>query len=100
MERPSSTFRKEEFVPEKQTVNDTFYKQVIKRLIARVHRVRPEFQESGTWYAPTHSLGVVSQFLVKEGIPLLSHPPYYPALALTDFLFPRLKNNKRGDLKL
>jgi hypothetical protein len=30
-----------EFVPEKQTVNGKFYKKVIKRLIARVHRVRP-----------------------------------------------------------
>jgi hypothetical protein len=31
------------FVPEKQTVNSKFYKEVIKRLIAQVHRVRPEF---------------------------------------------------------
>jgi hypothetical protein len=31
--RPS-TFRTEEFVPEKQTVNGKFYKEVIKRLIA------------------------------------------------------------------
>jgi hypothetical protein len=38
-----------EFVSEKQTVNGKFYKQVIKRLIARVHRVSPEFQESGPW---------------------------------------------------
>lgn len=37
-----------EFVPEKQTVNGKFYKEVIKRLIARVHRIRLEFQESGS----------------------------------------------------
>jgi histone-lysine N-methyltransferase SETMAR len=89
-------------VSEKQTVND-FYKQVIKRLIARVHHVRLEFQESGSWYlltddAPTHSSVVVSQFLVKEGIPLLSHPPYSPDLALSDFLFPRLKNAIKGEI--
>jgi hypothetical protein len=39
-----------EFVPEKQTVNGKFHKEVIKKLVARVHRVRPEFQESGSWY--------------------------------------------------
>jgi hypothetical protein len=39
-------------VPEKQTVNGKFYKEMIKRLIAGVHRVRPEFQESRSWYLP------------------------------------------------
>jgi hypothetical protein len=37
-----------EFVPEKQTVNSKFYKDVTKRFIARVHRVRREFQENGS----------------------------------------------------
>jgi hypothetical protein len=59
-----------EFVPEKQIVNGTFYKVVIKRLIAQVHRVRPEFLEGGSWYflhnnAPAHSSRVVSEFLAK-----------------------------------
>jgi hypothetical protein len=72
-----------EFVPEKQIVNGKFYKEVIKILIARVHSVRPEFQESGSWVllhdnAPAHFSGVVSEFLAKRGIPVLSHPPYYP----------------------
>jgi hypothetical protein len=67
-----------EFVPEKQTVNGKFYKAVavIKRLIARVHLVRLEFQESGSWYllhnnAQVHSSGVVSEFLAKQGIPVI-----------------------------
>jgi hypothetical protein len=38
----------DEFVLEKQTVNGKFHKEMIKRLVARVHRVRPEFQESGS----------------------------------------------------
>jgi hypothetical protein len=59
-----------EFVPGKQTLNSKFYKKVIKRLIARIHCIRLEFQESGAWYllhnnAPVHSLGVVSEFLAK-----------------------------------
>jgi disulfide oxidoreductase YuzD len=41
------------FVLEKQTVNGKFYKAVIKILIIRVHRVRPEFQESG-FRCPLH----------------------------------------------
>jgi hypothetical protein len=58
------------FVLEKQTVNGKCYKEVIKRLVARVHRVRPEFQESGSWHllhdnAPAHSSGFVSEFLAK-----------------------------------
>jgi hypothetical protein len=80
------------FVPEKQTVNGKFYKEVIKRLLAQVHYVRPEFQESGSWYllhnnAPAHSLVIVSKFLAKQGIPVLSHPPYSPNLVPADFFF-------------
>jgi histone-lysine N-methyltransferase SETMAR len=86
----------QESVPEKQTVNGTFHKEVTKRLIARVHLVRPEFQESGPWYlkhdnAPTYSSGFVSEFLAKRGISVLSHPPYSPDLSPADlFLFPKL----------
>jgi hypothetical protein len=79
-----------EFMLEKETVNFKFYKEVIKTLIAGVHCVRPEFQESGSWYllhgnAPVHSLGVISKFLVKRGIVMLSHPPYSPEHWLTFF---------------
>jgi hypothetical protein len=60
----------QEFVSGKQTVHGKFHKEAIKRLIVRVHCVRPEFQESGSWYllhdnAQAHSSGVVSEFLTK-----------------------------------
>jgi hypothetical protein len=32
------------FVPEKQTTNGKFYKEMIKRLFAGIHCIRPEFQ--------------------------------------------------------
>jgi hypothetical protein len=32
-----------EFVPEKQTVNDQFYEEIIKRLVTRVHCFGSEF---------------------------------------------------------
>jgi hypothetical protein len=76
----------------KQTVNGKFYKEVIKRLVARVHRVKPEFQESWSWYllyctAPAHSSGAVSEFLAKRGIPVLSHPSHSPDLSPADFFY-------------
>jgi hypothetical protein len=89
-------------VSEKQTVSGKFYKEVIKRLIAQVHCVRPEFQEGGSWYlllnnARVHSSGVVSEFLAKQGIPVLSHLPYSPDLVLAGyFLFHKLKIAMKG----
>jgi hypothetical protein len=53
--------------------------------------------ESGSWYllhdnAPGNSSGVVSEFLKKQGIPKLSHSPYFPDLAPADYYFsPKLK---------
>jgi hypothetical protein len=74
----------------KTTVNVKFYNEMIKRSIARVHGVRPEFQESGSWYllhdnAPAHSSGVIWKFLAKRGIPVLSRPLYSPDLAPANF---------------
>jgi transposase len=89
--RPS-TSRTEEFVLEKQTVNCKFCEEVIKRLIVRIHGIRPEFQESESWYllhdnASMHSSGVVSEFLAKWGVPMLSDPPYSPDLVLAHFFY-------------
>jgi hypothetical protein len=39
-----------EFVPERQTVNAKFYKEMIKRFVAVFYRYRPKFQERGSWY--------------------------------------------------
>jgi hypothetical protein len=37
-------------VPEKHTVNGKYHEEMIKGLVAQVHRIRPEFQENGPWY--------------------------------------------------
>jgi hypothetical protein len=81
-----------EFVPEKEIVNGKFYEEVIKRLIAGVHRVMTEFQENGSWYllhgnGPALSSVVVSEFLEKRRIPVLSRPPFSPDLAPVDFFY-------------
>jgi hypothetical protein len=42
--------------------------------------------------APSHTAMAVQQFLAKNNIPIVPHPPYSPDLALSDFwLFPTLK---------
>ena len=43
--------------------------------------------------APAHTALSIREFLAKENIPVLSHPPYSPDLALCDFcLFAKLKS--------
>jgi hypothetical protein len=64
------------FMPGKRTVNGKFYNEMIKKLIARVHCIRPEFEENGSWYLLHDS----AEFLAKQGIPMLSYPPYSPDL--------------------
>nr|CAH7720056.1 unnamed protein product [Callosobruchus chinensis] len=91
-----------EYVPAGQTVNGKFYIEVLKRLKARVFRARPELAERG-WVlhhdnAPAHSSFAVRDFLTKNGIPTLPHPPYSPDLAPSDFhLFPQLKSYLKGN---
>jgi hypothetical protein len=81
-----------EFVQKKQTENSKFYKDIIERSIDRGYCIRPECQESGSCYllhdnAPEHSSDVVSEFLAKRGILVLSQPPYSPDLALADSFY-------------
>jgi hypothetical protein len=76
---------------------------VFKRLVARVHCVRPEFRESGSCYlqhdnAPAHSSGFITQFLAKRWIPVLSHLYYSPNLGPADLIvFHKLKNSDERD---
>jgi len=87
------------FVPAGQTVNSAFYEEVLKRLLRRIHRLRPQLRRTGQWMllhnAPAHCPIRVCQFLAQRGVPLLDHPPYYPDLAHSD-LFPRLKSIVKG----
>jgi len=48
-----------EFVPSGQTVTGNYYLEVLKRLMARIHRIRPEYQDPESWSllhdnAPSH----------------------------------------------
>jgi len=91
-----------EFVPNGQTVNQAFYLQVLKRLCDAVRRKHPELCQSGEWWlnhnnAPAHKALSVKQFLTKNSMTQLLHPPYSPDLAPCDFfLFPRMKKGLKG----
>jgi len=91
-----------EFVPAGQTVNSAFYEEVLKRLLQRIHLVRPELHRTGQWMllhdnAPAHCAIRVHQFFVQRGVPVLDHPPYSPDLAPVEyFLLPGLKSIMKG----
>uniref|UniRef100_A0A672HZ50 Tc1-like transposase DDE domain-containing protein n=1 Tax=Salarias fasciatus TaxID=181472 RepID=A0A672HZ50_SALFA len=91
-----------EFVLPGQTVNQDFYLQVLRRLREAVRLKRPALWDTGVWWlhhdnAPAHRALRVKQFLVKNGMALLPHPPYSSDLAPCDFcLFPRMKKELKG----
>ena len=91
-----------EFVPPGKMVNTEYYLGVMKRLLARIRRVRPEYRESGRWRllhdnAPSHRLTLVTDFFIKNHILTLNHSPYSPDLAPCDFyLFGKLHLAMKG----
>ncbi|UYV73796.1 hypothetical protein LAZ67_11000937 [Cordylochernes scorpioides] len=91
-----------EFVPAGQTIAGEYYLNVLKRLIARIRRIRPEYRDENSWCllhdnAPSHSSIIVRRFLAKNNVCVLNHPPYSPDLAPCDFyLFPKIKLKLKG----
>ncbi|KAJ8888851.1 hypothetical protein PR048_008345 [Dryococelus australis] len=89
-----------EFVPAGQTVNASFYEQLLKLLLKRNRRVRPELHGTGKWMllrdnAPAHC-AIRVQFLAQRSLPILSQPPYFPDRAPACRLpFPRPKSLER-----
>jgi hypothetical protein len=82
--------------------NSSTYVEVLSRLIQRIRRVRPQFQERGSWFllydnARPHTATSIKSFWAKQGIPELNHPQYYPDLSPPDFfLFPKTKSTLKG----
>lgn len=92
-----------EFVPTGQTVTAVFYLGVMKRLLARIRRIRPEYAANGSWRllhdnAPAHRSTLVTDFLTKNHIFTINHSPYSPDLAPCDFyLFGKLQTAMKGN---
>jgi histone-lysine N-methyltransferase SETMAR len=83
-----------EFVPEGTIVNQTFYVELLKRLIDAVRPKRGEFwrDRSLTLHrgnVPAYSSLLMSQLLAGKGISAMDHPPHSPDLAPADFWRPQ-----------
>ncbi|KAL4113850.1 hypothetical protein QTP88_017411 [Uroleucon formosanum] len=69
-----------EFVPQDQTLNQTFYKEVLEKILKK-----------------GHSSISINQFLATKNIPVAPQAPYSPDLSPCDFfLFPRIKIHLKG----
>ncbi|KAG5318562.1 MOS1T transposase, partial [Pseudoatta argentina] len=85
-----------------QKVNAPYYLGVLRRLLHRIHRIRPEYREEGSWRllhdnAPSHRSTLITDFLSKNRILLVNHSPYSPDLAPCDFyLFGKLHLPMKG----
>jgi histone-lysine N-methyltransferase SETMAR len=91
-----------EFVIKGNTLNETFYVEMLKRLIDAMRSKRGELWRDHSLNlhhnnAPAHSSLKVLQILVGKGISAMDHLPYSFDSAPTDFwLFPELRSVLKG----
>jgi len=84
-----------EFVPPGQTVNQTFYREVLERLRKKVAHVRPGTEH--TWMlqhdnAPCHTAVSIDEFLAEKNIPVVPQPPIcWISVPVTSFYSPSSK---------
>lgn len=92
----------QEFVPQNQTVNQAYYKEVLIRLREKIRGKRAQMFRTTGWYlqqdnAPKHNALSIREFLASKKITVLPHPSYSPDLAPCDFLlFPKVKMFLKG----
>ena len=88
-------------VPMGETVNAAFFLESLQRFMKTFKAKRPEIAAE-EWFmhwenAPVHTAKSVRDFLNKNNIQLLDHPPNSPDLAPADlFLFSKLKRELAG----
>jgi len=91
-----------EFVPPGMMVNADFYCDVLRRLCENVRCKRPQKWQNQNLIihhdnALAHRSFKFSQFLAKNNMTVIPHPPYSSDLAPCDFfLFPKLKLWMKG----
>jgi hypothetical protein len=82
-------------------VNKEMYIDMLRRLWDAVRRKRPEKRRTSSWFllhdnAPAHR-AVGEDFLAKNNVTTLEHPPYSPNMTAADFyLLPRLISSLKG----
>ncbi|GFS54913.1 HTH_48 domain-containing protein [Trichonephila clavipes] len=91
-----------EFLPTGQTITGQYYLAVLKRLMARIRRIRSEYRNENSCCllpdnAPNHTFLVVPRFLTKHKVCVLNHSSYSPDLAPCDYSsFLKLKMKLKG----
>ena len=89
-------------MPQGLMINAPYYLGVMKRLLSRIRRVRPQYRENGSWRllhdnAPAHRSTFITDFFNKNHILTVNHSPYSPDLAPCDFyLFGKLHLAMKG----
>lgn len=89
------------WVPRGQTINSSYYVEVIRRFLRHLGIKRPDYKTCDWFFHQDNARPHVSRetmdFFKKRKVPLLGHPPYSPDLAPCDFhLFPELKKKLAG----
>ena len=90
-----------DFLPRGVTMDSEMYIQTLKKLRARIYRVRPGLEMQNVLFhhdnAPSHSSAKTREVIRSYGWTTLPHPPYSPDLAPSDYhLFGPLKAELRG----
>jgi hypothetical protein len=85
-----------EFVLAGQTVNSAYYCDISWRLCENVRRLRPEIWRQN-WLlhhnnAPSHTSFFTREFLTKNNMTGIPHPPYSPDLAPCNFSVSRIED--------
>jgi histone-lysine N-methyltransferase SETMAR len=89
-------------VKKKQTVNANLYsKQILPEVFSKFMEKKGRTTVRDVMLhhdnAAPHKAGIVTEYLSKERVKLLPHPPYSPDLAPCDFyLFPKIKHELSG----
>jgi len=69
-----------EFVPPGQTVNQTFYREIVERLRKKVAHVRPGIERTEMLHqnnAPCYMEVCMNEFLAEKSIPVVPQPPLF-----------------------
>jgi histone-lysine N-methyltransferase SETMAR len=89
-----------EFVPPGEKVNKEYYVAVLSRLVQRIYQDL-SFRKEEAWFLShdnvrPHTAASLKQFLAKQEIQGLNHPPYSPDVSPPDFfLFPKIKSTPK-----
>ncbi|GFX20169.1 mariner Mos1 transposase [Trichonephila clavipes] len=90
-------YNPQKFVLTAQTITGQYCLAVLRRLMARIRRIRAEYWTESSWCllhdnASSHTFIVVRRFLTNNNVCVLNHTPYLPALTPCDYsLLPKFK---------